>query len=78
MDLYKSARLISANGKLQKNKGIMLLGTAAATIQFKGMSGADWVTSTVGVTGNAAAPVTIIPVSVYGITLGGGSVFELN
>lgn len=78
MDIYKSARRIVANGKLQKNKGIMLIGGVGATVEFKGISGGDWVSSTCGVTG-AANTVTVIPVSVYGITLSAGAIaFELN
>ena len=78
MDIYKSERRIVSNGKLQKNKGIMLIGQSGALVEFKGISGGDWVSSTVGVTGSAGT-VTTIPVSVYGITLSSGAVaFELN
>jgi hypothetical protein len=78
MDIYKSARLIGASGKLKKNKGIMLVGAASAIVEFQGMSGGNWVsTGSLGVTG-LAGTVTVIPVSVYGITLSTGSVLELN
>ena len=78
MDIYKSARRIAASGKLKKNKGIMLIGAASATVEFQGISGGDWIsTGALGVTG-AAGTVTVIPIPVYGITLGSGSVLELN
>lgn len=76
-DIYKSARKISANGKLKKNKGVMLIGAASATLEFQGLSGGSYVSFTSGVTGLASS-VTIIPVIVYGITLGSGDIYELN
>jgi len=78
MDIYKSARLIAASGKLKKNKGIMLIGAASATVEFQGISGQAWIsTGPLGVTG-LTGTVTVIPVAVYGITLGSGSILELN
>lgn len=76
-DIYKSARKISANGKLKKNKGVMLIGAASATLEFQGLSGGSYVSFTSSVTGTSTG-VTIIPVIVYGITLSSGDVYELN
>ena len=77
---YKSARLIGASGKLQKNKGVMFVGadTNTCKLQFKGLSGGNWVDSTATLTLTTAELSIIIPVQVYGVTLGAGSVFELN
>ena len=77
---YKSARLIGASGKLQKNKGVMFIGgnNNTCTLGFKGLSGGNWVDSSVTLTLTTAELSIIIPVQVYGVTLGAGSVFELN
>ena len=79
MDIYQSARLISASGTLQKNKGIMLLGASSGIlVKMTGLSGGNRVVSSVGITG-IANQVTIIPVQVTGVTLGAsGTVYELN
>jgi hypothetical protein len=76
MDIYKSARKIAANGKLKNNKGVMLIGSASATLEFRGVSGENWSSSTSTITGSG--PFTIIPVSVYGVTVASGDVYELN
>lgn len=77
---YKSARLIGASGKLQKNKGVMFIGTTnqTCTLGFKGLSGGNWVDSSVTLTLSDGDLSIIIPVQVYGVTLNAGSVFELN
>ena len=91
---YKSARLIGASGKLQKNKGVMLVGASGENcqLQFKGLSagttilglnglsGGNWVNSqaSVVIQSSPQNPVIIVPVQVYGITLGSAAVFELN
>jgi len=77
---YKSARLIGASGKLQKNKGVMFIGGNgnACTLGFKGLSGGNWVDSSVTLTLTTAELSIIIPVQVYGCTLTSGSLFELN
>ena len=77
---YKSARLIGASGKLQKNKGVMFVGadTNTCKLQFKGLSGGNWVDSTATLTLTTAELSIIIPVQVYGCTLTSGSLFELN
>lgn len=78
---YKSARLIGASGKLQKNKGVMFVSTSAGqncTLGFKGLSGGNWVDSTALLTSATGQLCIIVPVQVYGVTLGSGSVFELN
>jgi|LakMenE18May11ns_1017448.scaffolds.fasta_scaffold9928956_2 hypothetical protein len=79
MDIYQSARLISASGTLQKNKGIMLLGASSGIlVKMTGLSGGNRVVSSVGVTG-VANDIRIIPVQIIGITLGAsGTVYELN
>ena len=79
MDIYKSARLIGASGNLKKNKGVMFVGVSGSACQLRvnGLSGSDWVTSTAGVTLTGQS-VMVIPVSVYGVTLGSGQLFELN
>jgi len=76
MDIYKSARKIAANGKLKNNKGVMLIGNASATLEFRGISGENWSSSASTITGSGAF--TIIPVSVYGVTVASGDVYELN
>jgi hypothetical protein len=77
---YKSARLVGASGKLQKNKGVMFIGTnnQTCTLGFKGLSGGNWVDSSVTLTLTTTQLSIIIPVQVYGATLGTGSLFELN
>jgi hypothetical protein len=77
---YKSARLIGASGKLQKNKGVMFVGASTNTcqLQFKGLSGGNWVDSSATLTLTASQLSVIIPVQVYGCTLTSGSLFELN
>jgi hypothetical protein len=77
---YKSARLIGASGKLQKNKGVMFVGddTNTCKLQFKGLSGGNWVDSTATLTLTTAQLSVIIPIQVYGCTLTSGSLFELN
>ena len=77
---YKSARLVSASGRLNKNKGVMFIGADGnnTILGFKGLSGGNWVDSTVTLTLTTGQRSVIIPVSVYGVTLGTGSVFELN
>lgn len=76
---YKSARLIGASGKLQKNKGVMVLGSnASVTLKLKGLSGGNWVESSAVVACGADHKVIIVPVQVYEVTLSSGSVFELN
>ena len=77
---YKSARLIGASGKLQKNKGVMLVGiaTEGCQLQFKGLSGGNWVNSSAGLTLATGQICAIIPVQTYGCTLGSGKLFELN
>jgi hypothetical protein len=77
---YKSARLIGASGKLQKNKGVMFIGSVNQNciLGFKGLSGGNWVDSTVTLTLTTAQLSVIIPVQVYGCTLTSGSLFELN
>lgn len=77
---YKSARLIGASGKLQKNKGVMLVGAANdnCQLQFKGLSGGNWVDSFTTLTLGTAQLYAIIPVQVYGCTLASGKLFELN
>jgi hypothetical protein len=77
---YKSARLIGASGRLNKNKGVMFIGgdTNSTTLGFKGLSGGNWVDSTVTLTLTTGQRCVIIPVQVYGVTLSTGSVFELN
>jgi hypothetical protein len=77
---YKSARLVGASGKLNKNKGVMFIGADgnSTTLGFKGLSGGNWVDSTATLTLTTGQRSVIIPVSVYGVTLGTGSVFELN
>ena len=77
---YKSARLIGANGLLKKNKGVMLVGAGTTILGFKGLSGGTWVDSiaTVVIPASTTNPAVIIPVSVYGITLGSAAAFELN
>jgi len=77
---YKSARLVSASGRLNKNKGVMFIGsnTNSTILGFKGLSGGNWVDSTVTLTLTTAQLSVIIPVSVYGCTLTSGSLFELN
>ena len=79
-DQYNSARRVGASGLLKKNKGIMLAGKSgdACQARLRGLSGGDWVTSTVGIT-LGASEIIILPIQVYGVTLGsGGAVFELN
>lgn len=88
MDIYQSARLVGASGFLQKNKGVMFTGVAGNTcdIQVRGLSAGDgaaqtgWVTSTIRLTivANAANDPIILPIAVYGATLGTGSLYELN
>jgi hypothetical protein len=76
---YKSARLIGASGKLQKNKGVMVVGTSSnVQLRFRGLSGGNWVESSTTVNGSADNAVIIVPIQVYGVTLSAGSVFELN
>ena len=77
---YKSARLIGASGKLQKNKGVMLVGASGENcqLQFKGLSGGNWVDSSAGLTLATGQICAIIPVQTYGCTLGTGKLFELN
>jgi hypothetical protein len=77
---YKSARLIGASGKLQKNKGVMLVGAAGENcqLQFKGLSGGSWVDSFTTLTLGTAQLYAIIPVQTYGCTLATGKLFELN
>jgi len=77
MDLYKSARKISGSGKLGKNKGVMFISNASATLEFRGLSGGNWISSTSTLTG-VSNTVTIIPVSVYGLTYSSGDIYELN
>ena len=79
-NLYQSARLVGASGLLKKNKGIMLVGIGgnACQLRFRGLSGGSWIESTAGLTLGTTESVAIIPVAVYGVTLGSGSVFELN
>jgi len=79
MDIYQSARLISASGPLQKNKGIMLVGAASGLlVKMTGLSAGNRVVSSTGITG-IANEVTIIPVQITGVTLGSsGTVYELN
>ena len=77
---YKSARLIGASGKLQKNKGVMLVGAGTTILGLNGLSGGNWVNSqaSVVIQSSPQNPVIIVPVQVYGITLGSAAVFELN
>ena len=76
---YKSARLIGASGKLQKNKGVMVVGSPSSVqLRFRGLSGGNWVESSTTVIGSADTIVIIVPIQVYGVTLSTGSVFELN
>lgn len=79
MDIYQNARLITSSGNLKKNKGVMLVGVSGNGCQLRvnGLSGSNWVTSTVGLT-LTNNPVQIVPVVVYGVTLGTGQLFELN
>lgn len=79
MDIYKSARQVTASGSLQKNKGVMLVGAAGdgCQLRLKGLSLGNWVNYTAGLTLGAAGA-QIIPVQVYGVTLGTGALFELN
>jgi hypothetical protein len=79
-DQYKSARLVSASGKLQKNKGVMLVGVSgdACQLQLKGMSGGAWVDSSVGLTLGTGQNSAFVPIQTYGCTLGSGKLFELN
>lgn len=76
---YKSARLIGASGKLQKNKGVMIVGLAPnVTLKFKGLSGGNWVDSSAVISGTQTKLVTIVPIQVYEVTISAGTVFELN
>jgi hypothetical protein len=76
---YKSARLIGASGLLKKNKGVMVVGASSSVqLKLRGLSGGNWIESSTTVAGNAANTVIIVPVQVYGVTLSGGDVFELN
>jgi len=76
---YKSARLIGASGLLNKNKGIMVVGTGGSvSVRLRGLSGGNWVTSTTTVQSTTSCPVTIVPIQVYGVTLSAGDVYELN
>jgi len=88
MDIYQSARLVGASGNLQKNKGVMFTGAAGNTcdVRVKGLSAGDgdsqtgWVTSTIRLTiaGSLENAPIILPIAVYGATLGTGSLYELN
>lgn len=80
MDIYQSARLVGASGNLRKNKGVMLVGVSGNGCQLRvnGLSGGNWVTSTVGLTLTTGNNLTIFPIPVYGVTLGNGQLFELN
>ena len=75
---YKSARLISANGKLQKNKGVMIVGNGTTILGLNGLSGGNWVNSQASIVTASGSSTIIIPVMVYGITLGSAAAFELN
>ena len=75
---YKSARLIGANGKLQKNKGVMIVGNGTTILGLNGLSGGNWVESSAVVTTGTEHKVIIVPVQVYEVTLNLGTVFELN
>jgi hypothetical protein len=78
-DQYKSAKLISASGRLNKNKGVMVVGVSGAGCQLKvkGLSGGNWIDNTMGIT-LQGQPFVVVPVPVYGITLGTSAAFELN
>ena len=79
MDIYQSARLIAGNGNLNKNKGVMIVGAGGnPVLNVRGMSGPNVINSQITVTTNAASPVIIVPVPVYGITLNSATVLELN
>lgn len=79
MDIYKSAKLVAASGKLQVNKGVMLIGAAndGCQLKFRGLSAGSWYEYSAGLTLGAAGA-QILPVQVYGVTLGSGKLFELN
>jgi hypothetical protein len=77
---YKSARLIGASGLLKKNKGVMLVGNGTTILGLNGLSGGNWVNSqaTIVIPSTPQNPVVVVPVMVYGITLGNSAAFELN
>lgn len=77
---YKSAKIVAASGNLTKNKGVMLIGVAgnACQLRFKGLSGGNYTDYSAGLTLATGQSVVIVPVSVYGATLGSGQLFELN
>jgi hypothetical protein len=76
---YKSARLIGASGALNKNKGVMLVGASSScTLKLRGISGGAWLDQTMGLTLTAQESFRIVPTQVYGVTLGSGTLFELN
>lgn len=79
MDIYKNARQVTVSGPLQKNKGVMLVGAAGdgCQLRFKGLSLGNWIDYSAGLT-LATVGAQIIPVQVYGVTLGTGRLFELN
>ena len=83
---YKSARIVGASGNLQKNKGVLFQGSNGNTcdVRVKGVSagtGPDqtgWITSTVRLTIPTTNDFVILPVTVFGATLGTGTLYELN
>jgi hypothetical protein len=78
-DQYQSARLVGSSGNLNKNKGVMVVGVSGngCQLRVRGLSGGNWINNTMGIT-LQGQPFVVVPVPVYGITLGSASVFELN
>lgn len=81
-DKYQSAKLITTTGKPAKNKGFMFVGASGNTcgVMFRSANAdGSWTDQPLNLTiGTNYTSATIVPISVYGVTAGTGSLFLLN
>lgn len=81
-DKYESAKLVTVSGKPAKNKGFLFVGASGNTcgVLFRAANtDGSWSDQPLNLTiGTNYTSGTVVPVSVYGVTAGTGSLFLLN